>query len=180
MNKLSMAIQISRDAAKNLLNKYHTGGKVEIENIGEKIGINIEEGTFSKNDISGIMKRNGKNGKPIIVVNTNESNVRKRFTIAHEIGHFILHTNELLHVDTIFKRDSKSALATSIMEIQANQFAAELLMPTDELTKETRKLVENGKNAEQIAQELATQYEVSSEAATIKLGNILEKINLFI
>jgi len=54
------------------------------------------------------------------------------FTIAHEIGHFILHHGESdLFIDTTYVafRDSESTKGENRAEIQANQFAAALLMP---------------------------------------------------
>jgi len=77
-----------------------------------------------------------KDGIPIIGVNSLHHPNRQRFTIAHEIGHLELHRDVIsahVHVDKqfpILMRDSTSALGTELIEIQANQFAAELLIPT--------------------------------------------------
>jgi Zn-dependent peptidase ImmA (M78 family) len=77
-----------------------------------------------------------KDGTPIIGVNSLHHPHRQRFTIAHEIGHLELHRDVIsahVHVDKQFRilmRDSTSALGTELIEIQANQFAAELLIPT--------------------------------------------------
>jgi Zn-dependent peptidase ImmA (M78 family) len=77
-----------------------------------------------------------KDGIPIIGVNSLHHPNRQRFTIAHEIGHLELHRDVIsahVHVDKqfpILMRDSTSAFGTELIEIQANQFAAELLIPT--------------------------------------------------
>lgn len=58
---------------------------------------------------------------------------RQRFTVAHELGHFILHRDEMGR----FVADTKDLISedggekAADMERQANRFAAELLMPTD-------------------------------------------------
>lgn len=71
---------------------------------------------------------------------------RKRFTVAHEIGHLILgHTQQ--------NYDSSDK---SLDDVEANQFAAELLMPL-EMLKNDIKIIKNVK-------ELAKKYIVSEEA----------------
>lgn len=68
-----------------------------------------------------------------IVVNSSHHPNRQRFTIAHELAHHILHIPLLkqgVHVDkAIFRRDQLASKGTQSYEIEANHFAAELLMP---------------------------------------------------
>jgi Zn-dependent peptidase ImmA (M78 family) len=71
-------------------------------------------------------------GTPTIGVNIFHPTVRQRFTVAHEIGHAKLHVND--HYDREFRRDPNSATATDPAEMDANAFAAELLMPADWVT----------------------------------------------
>jgi Zn-dependent peptidase ImmA (M78 family) len=90
-----------------------------------------------------------KDGTPIIGVNALHHPNRQRFTIAHEIGHLDLHREHItntIHVDkgftvSVLRRDSASAAGTERLEIEANQFAAALLMPRkilDQVLAETR------------------------------------------
>jgi Zn-dependent peptidase ImmA (M78 family) len=76
-----------------------------------------------------------------------------------------------LHVDTDFRvnwRDDESSKAINPDEIEANRFAAELLMPTDFLMKDIDAL----KNVNQSSLDaLAKRYRVSSQAMKIRLGN---------
>ena len=82
---------------------------------------------------------------PIIGVNSHHHVNRRRFTVAHELGHLILHRKALagrVHVDRRFPvlmRDSAAASGLDPREIEANQFAAELLMPTPLLLAEIRR-----------------------------------------
>jgi Zn-dependent peptidase ImmA (M78 family) len=80
-----------------------------------------------------------KDGVPIIGVNSLHHPNRQRFTIAHEIAHLHLHRAEVeraVHVDKgwpdfALKRDAMSATGSNTLEIEANKFAAALLMPKD-------------------------------------------------
>ncbi len=72
--------------------------------------------------------------KHTIYVNENDSFERQRFTIAHEIGHIVLEHNVgkgKEHIDTRMK--IHDPIESDIREIEANQFAAELIMPEDEV-----------------------------------------------
>jgi len=59
-----------------------------------------------------------------IFVNSNDPATRQRFTLAHELGHAILHSNENI-VD--YRKNFTNT--TDRKEVEANKFAAELLMP---------------------------------------------------
>lgn len=60
--------------------------------------------------------------RALVAVNADEPQARRRFTIAHELGHLFLHPGEQHH------RDEKFANFNAA-ELKANQFAAALLMP---------------------------------------------------
>lgn len=59
-------------------------------------------------------------GIPLIVINKNMPNDRKRFTLSHELGHIIMHLSPDFMVSSYRNK-----------EVEANAFAAEFLMPTD-------------------------------------------------
>jgi len=102
---------------------------------------------------------------------------RQRFTIAHECGHLWLHNDEV-HIDRSFrikKRDAVSSLAIDPDEIEANRFAAELLMPYTMLKNDLLDYDIDVEN-EQDIHELAKRYEVSIQAMTHRITNILEDI----
>lgn len=85
---------------------------------------------------------------------------RDRFTVAHEFGHWMLHTNTPLA--RIGKRDNVPAYERA--EPQANQFAAELLMP--------RHLIFSSDEA----RVLVSRFGVSWDAACFRLNYIRRKI----
>jgi Zn-dependent peptidase ImmA (M78 family) len=110
----------------------------------------------------------------VIGVNKSHAVVRQRFTIAHELGHLLLHAQEDLHVDEgIWLRNERSSRAEDEREIEANQFAAELLMPTD-LVKEAvagRKLDLVNDDDETLI-ELAAKFDVSRQALSFRLSRL--------
>ncbi|TGN09354.1 ImmA/IrrE family metallo-endopeptidase [Leptospira ilyithenensis] len=70
-------------------------------------------------DVSGILNVEG--NLYSIVVDQDHHDHRKRFTIAHELGHYILHKPESIHVDKMsFYRSPLSSTALDRLEIEAN------------------------------------------------------------
>ncbi|EMO87426.1 ImmA/IrrE family metallo-endopeptidase [Leptospira noguchii] len=75
-----------------------------------------------------------KNSEPTIFVNSYEPYQRRRFTLAHELGHYILHSN-FGSKDITINRSGESER----IEWEANWFAAGFLMPRDKFIEEYRK-----------------------------------------
>lgn len=144
---------------------------VDLEKITQKLEIRVMEQQFEEG-LSGFAYQ--KSGNKFIGVNSSELSRRKRFTIAHELGHLFLHKQDAVNYDPaiMYFRDSHSSDGTDIKEIEANAFAAELLMPEDEV----RKLIvkRGGLNMEDTSaiQEMADSFEVSLLAMTIRLTNL--------
>lgn len=102
---------------------------IPVDDIAKSLNITISNEPFEGN-ISGVLYRDETH--TIIGVNSKESPKRQRFTIAHEIGHFTLHEGEQVFVDQDFSvtfRDNNSSKGNNLTEIEANAFAASLLMP---------------------------------------------------
>lgn len=143
---------------------------VDVEAIAEELGIRVEYQPFSEDDeeISGCIMKAG--GEFIIGVNATHHSNRQRFTIAHELGHYVMHRSTLdkVHLD----RNYRSAQGDDSKEIEANAFAAELLMPEDLVREYTGELADTPLDAEDdhaVIQKLAEQFEVSTQAMTIRL-----------
>lgn len=111
----------------------------------------------------------------IIGVNSMHHPHRQRFTIAHEIAHLLLHREYIanaVHVDKDFviNRDEVAASGTDALEIDANTFAAELLMPADWLRSAmTREVDLEDKNA---LADIAKKFRVSVAALQNRLLNL--------
>jgi Zn-dependent peptidase ImmA (M78 family) len=89
-------------------------------------------------DLSGFFFRDPASGEAMIGINSSHHDHRQRFTLAHELGHMILHSYDDVHYDRkgygygygrVMMRDSSSSTGENRDEVEANFFAAELLMP---------------------------------------------------
>ena len=96
-------------------------------------------------------------GSLVIGVNSNHSEVRQRFTISHELGHFLLGHQ----IDTPNFREEDSRPIDQ--EREADNFAAELLIPRDFLSADIKA------NRMLKIPELARRYNVSGQAMSIRL-----------
>lgn len=150
-----------------------TSAPVPIEKLAGAVGATIRYQPLN-HDASGMVQRIDEK-TAIIGINSIHAEVRKRFSIAHEIGHLLLHHDENLHIDenvrsVIQFRDASSSLGVDDKEIEANQFAAEILMPERMVRKDVEKL--NAPNPEAIVEELAKMYQVSIQSMTIRLTRL--------
>lgn len=164
---------LARKKAVELLTKGGVASApVPVEQLAKLAGAAIRYEPFSGDDnLSGMVHRQP-DGTAVIGVNSLHAETRQRFTIAHEIGHLLLHHDEQLHVDSSFPigfRTVASSRAEDPKEIEANQFAAELLMPSALLTED---LKGRGLDLEDdsTARMLAQRYGVSVHAMTIRLS----------
>ena len=104
---------------------------VDIESICKELGIKIKDNYPLDKDGYLICQ----NGKKIILINSQITNRhRKRFIIAHELGHFLLHRDQLYSCDHISDATQQN-INTQVQEKEANAFATELLIPQCELKK---------------------------------------------
>lgn len=97
---------------------------------------------------------------------------RLRFTVAHEIGHIVLHIPFLQMQSkqpTLFHVD-REVVINRRMEIQADLFAAALLMPKAVITKVFGSQIQSGNPIS--IEELATYFGVSRQAAEIRLREL--------
>lgn len=135
------------------------------------IELRVEELGEHDDDVSGMLVHDGANA--VIGVNSRHHVNRQRFTIAHELGHYFLHPDERVHVDgrrvRIEFRDKRSSMAVDRKEIEANTFAAALLMPADWVHADVEKY--DGLD-ESAIEELARRYQVSVHAMTLRLNNL--------
>ena len=132
--------------------------------IASDLGINVYRSPDWPNSISGMIIADAEMGGDTgyaIYVNAKHSEVRRRFTIAHEIGHFILHQHLIgdgLVEDALLRADGLS----NQVETQANRMAADILMPWDLIARCQNK----GANT---VEELASTFNVSKDAMSIRL-----------
>jgi Zn-dependent peptidase ImmA (M78 family) len=168
----------SNDPAKcalRLLGKYSVfTAPVPVEKIAVDEGVQVVRSSAPGTE-SGFILRD--DDRVVIGVNSRTSRRRQRFTIAHELGHLNLHIGHRVlivdHVVRINKRDEISSAATDHEEIQANAFAAELLMPAGlvqvAVDREQRSGIET---RDELIQTLAEEFDVSTDAMGFRLINL--------
>ena len=165
---------ISKRAESLLKDNGVVAPPVPVERIAKTLGARIRYSSLD-DELSGMVYV--KEGIPIIGVNALHHPNRQRFTIAHECGHLIFHKAQItkeVHVDKAFPmlmRNSVSAAGVNEMEIQANLFAAELLIPEALLTK----ALDNEPfdiDDEGTVSALARSFKVSQSAMRFRLGNL--------
>ena len=140
---------------------------VPIVAVAEALGATILFENVS-DDISGGLYRRPEG--PAIGVNAQHHPNRQRFTIAHEIGHLVLHESEDYFIDRTFRRDSVSSAAIDEVEIEANKFAAALLMPKNYVQASVEAYAQTLRSED--VEQLARHYKVSQQAMTLRLINL--------
>ncbi len=167
-----------RELAEKLLDQHSpNGAPANALKIAESLGIEVKIESVDK-DLSGFLLREPKTGRAVIGVNSNHHENRQTFTIAHELGHYLLHEAETVHLDskssgyTLQLRSPASATGENINEREANLFAAELLMPAKMLEKELCKKNLDLLEDESVLRSIAKKCRVSVQALTIRLTNL--------
>ena len=146
---------------------------VDVYSLAKRLGIVVRE-AFLDAEISGMIEVDDKT--TTITLNAIHAPTRKRFTLAHEIGHYILHRDMIgdgLDDDCAYRSaDVGKYHNTAIgpkQETQANKFAASLLMPK-ELVISHHSEIETGHNNK--AATLADLFEVSEATMRIRLNTL--------
>lgn len=103
-------------------------------NLAKALGIEVYESNFTKHDnVDGFIEYPQKNTEKIkIYLNKNRPPERKKFTLAHELGHYVLHhdNKKMYRVDEVdYSKDDEETKK----ETEANYFAASLLVPEEKL-----------------------------------------------
>ncbi len=109
--------------------KLSTGPKPDLNDICKKLGLRVKEVPASGFDGALVRSRSAQKG--IVAVNAGiREQSRKRFTIAHEIGHFVIPHHRLL--GNICEQRAIESFSTRLRrpELEANEFAAEFLLPS--------------------------------------------------
>jgi Zn-dependent peptidase ImmA (M78 family) len=162
------AREIDSQAA-DLLRKLNLmSAPVDVQTVAESLGAKVVFDDL-EGDVSGFLLR--EKGVSTIAINKQHHPNRQRFTLAHECGHLFLHAKEgdRLWLDkTLFFRDNSKS-GDQFSEIQANQFAAGLLMP-EFLLRES--LGETGPVSESDVLRLALKFQVSERAMAVRLVSL--------
>jgi Zn-dependent peptidase ImmA (M78 family) len=150
--------------ARRLLDEAWDGVTLPVDpvRIAKGLGISVVD-VFLKENVSGaLVKKPGQD--PSILLNANDSKNRKRFTCAHELGHFVRRKEDPDSYEYIDYRNALSGTGLSEDERYANTFAATLLMPEEQV----RELHKHGLTEV----EMTKRFGVSREAMQYRLVNL--------
>jgi Zn-dependent peptidase ImmA (M78 family) len=168
---------------KAIVEEFHKQNRppYSMDELAEKLGVETFKAGFEDNRVSGWIERRPDNSFQI-VVNKNHPLKRRRFTLAHELAHFILHEHKIGKdvVDTILYRSDLS----DYLEHEANRTAADLLMPANLLEQDIldewqqkggydKTITKEGpdtKSLNTLIAKLAKKYNVSKAAMQIRIG----------
>lgn len=165
--------RVDSAATELLLEMGVTNPPVDVYGLARTLSAQVVH-THMNHDLSGMLIREG--NSLTIGLNSRQAPQRQRFTLAHELGHLRLHRGRPLIVDSLVRvnmRDSASATATDREEIEANRFAASLLMPEHMVRAAVASATADRQMAPMALQrELGRLFQVSAEAMGYRLINL--------
>jgi Zn-dependent peptidase ImmA (M78 family) len=162
---------------------YDVTVPVDVNKIANLLGIVVEEDfCFDDQQFIGQISFDGDRPKITINVLENTYEPRKRFTLAHELAHYCLHSNDSKSgfVDTRKTMD-RSGSYWDVYESEANSFAARLLMPKPLLISEGNKVINEYQNEidrqvgmpqNLFVDSMAKKFNVSNAAMEYRLRNL--------
>lgn len=154
------------DKERTVLQKHLSQTPVKLGALASDLGIEVFKSPL-KPGISGLIEPS--NSAPSgyrIKINRHESVERQRFTLAHEIAHFLLH-KEFIRNGVIDNTMYRSSLSNK-QEIEANKLASKIVMP--DMAVERRRQSYSGLTFDEVVHRMAKDFRVSEPAMRIKLG----------
>lgn len=150
-------------ASKELIISHQQSFPVPVGSIAKEFGLIVKSSSMPAG-ISGEIKETNK--VVTIKVNRHDVKARQRFTLAHEIAHYLLHRHLLSDgiTDDILYRSSLS----DVIEAQANRLAADIVMPISLIRDSLAKHADL--KEEQRYEAIAEEAQISTIALKIRLG----------
>lgn len=145
----------------DVVREFQRTWPVQVVALAHALKLRVLENKEWPDDISGQIAKSPDGQGYTITVNGKHGVTRKRFTVAHEIAHYILH-QELIGDGVVDDALFRSRLGGRI-EVQANELAADILMPWGLINR----AMDLGINS---MEALADAFKVSKSAMAIRLG----------
>jgi hypothetical protein len=162
--------------------EYLESVPVNIEAVIRAHDVELDKNADLKNDVSGQIELVS-DGSYKISIQKTDHYYRKRFTMAHELGHFILHRDKIRDglddnkmYRTMYRGNNR---VSETEETEANIYAAGVLMPEDlvvQYAKDRGVFVGNDNERKAAMQEMATAFQVSEVAMRIRIDGLRDKI----
>ncbi len=159
------------DQERSILERYLSECPVRLGALAAELGVSVKVSSL-RTGISGQISREPQDNAYVIRVNRHEARQRQRFTIAHELAHFLLHRHI---IDSIPEGITDNVLYRSgvpeRIEFEANRLAAEIVMPR-ELVQQKLQEEYGGLITEATIEKLASEFQVSKAAMEIRLSTL--------
>lgn len=149
-----------------IVSRFTSETPVRLGAMAAELGLEVFKSPL-KPDISGLIEPSDTAVSGFkIRINRHENAERQRFTLAHEIAHFLLHRERIGGgvVDNVMYRSNLS----SRQEVEANKLAADIIMPAASVRREFSKY--GNILSEEAIVALAETFRVSQAAMRIRLG----------
>ncbi|WP_339196685.1 ImmA/IrrE family metallo-endopeptidase [Solibacillus sp. FSL R5-0449] len=154
------------DITRVIRDAFNLEAPIDLKLLVEQLGGRLIETTNIDDNMEAKIEKLGNSFE--ITIDPDKNQKRKRFSIAHELGHLFLHMGYLInpekwnstneYVDSVYYR-----YGYNIEEFEANEFAACLLMPLEEFMDISQK---NFKNGFYDIEEIANHFDVSTQAVS--------------
>lgn len=146
----------------NIVNRHLQRVPVDLDAMAQELGLHVVRAPLAS-DIAGMLVRDAEARAGYrVVVNSSDPPRRQRFTLAHELAHYMLHRD--LVDEVVDNALYRSPNLGDDMERQADRFAAQLLLPAEEVRRAYSTLRALGP--------LADRFDVSDAALRIRLREL--------
>ncbi|MEA3052457.1 MAG: hypothetical protein QOG72_1360 [Sphingomonadales bacterium] len=153
------------DGIRRTIQEHQDTAPVRLSQLAKALGVPVKAATLAPG-ISGEIRPTGEGF--VIRINRHDPSKRQRFTVAHELAHFLLHSDQIntgISDDVLYR----SSLSDQ-REAQANRLAADILMPDDLVLASVEEAREIGVG--DLVLYLAEQFSTSEGAMRIKLDQL--------
>jgi len=137
---------------------------VKLGAIAKRLGVKVLLSTLPRGTSGQIGQEDG---EFVIRINRHEAKHRQRFTLAHELAHFLLHRDRIVAEggwsENVLLRSGQPAN----IEYEANRLASDLVIPSAQLAEATAEY--SGPMTSEVIEDLARRFGVSTAAMEIKL-----------
>lgn len=166
------------NAAVTILEGYKGNNEesIDVVSIAKELGFIVGEAILDENDDGFIIVEEGQQEilglktDKLIGVNAKRELEWKRFIIAHELGHFVLHYLSQNNKGLYAHRDHRKGKGK--IENEADFFAANLLMPSGSFRKRYYELKDKGLSQKEIAAVLASNFVVTIKCAERRVDEL--------
>jgi len=148
---------------KAIISRFQASPPVDVRGLARALGVPVKAATLPPN-ISGEIRPDDDGGY-VIRVSRHDSHGRQRFTVAHELAHYILHRHLIgngITDDALYRSNQSDRV-----EAEANRLAADILMPAELVSERKRAMERIG--TDRLTENLAETFEVSPVAMSIRL-----------